>query len=152
MLQWDDAAYTQLMKAKHADMYVYTRETVSEYPDFTSPDVLEHGPKVTDANPQQKDFLWTKGVRLVDYTSTRGEKLQAALYLPANYEAGKSYPDDGVDLREGIAESPTIIRSRAITASTSRLHQQRLRGAGAGYRLQGERSGHVRRWLAWCRR
>jgi dipeptidyl aminopeptidase/acylaminoacyl peptidase len=28
----------------------------------------------------------------VDYTSTRGDKLQAALYLPANYEAGKRYP------------------------------------------------------------
>src|ERR1035438_5648616 len=26
------------------------------------------------------------------YTSTRRDKLQAALYLPANYEAGKRYP------------------------------------------------------------
>jgi dipeptidyl aminopeptidase/acylaminoacyl peptidase len=31
-------------------------------------------------------------VRLVDYTSDKGAKLQAALYLPANYEPGKSYP------------------------------------------------------------
>jgi dipeptidyl aminopeptidase/acylaminoacyl peptidase len=53
---------------------------------------LAHGQKVTDANPQQKDFLWSSGVRLVDYTSTRGEKLQGALWLPANYEAGKKYP------------------------------------------------------------
>ena len=31
-------------------------------------------------------------MRVIDYTSTRGEKLQAALFLPANYEAGHKYP------------------------------------------------------------
>jgi dipeptidyl aminopeptidase/acylaminoacyl peptidase len=31
-------------------------------------------------------------VRIIDYTSTRGEKLQAALYLPANYDPAKKYP------------------------------------------------------------
>jgi acetyl esterase/lipase len=93
MLQWDDAAFTQLIKAKKADTYLYTRETTKEYPDFYVADAsLAHGQKVTDANPQQKDFLWSSGVRLVDYTSTRGEKLQAAMWLPAGYEAGKKYP------------------------------------------------------------
>ncbi len=93
MLQWDDAAFTQLIKAKKADTYLYTRETTKEYPDFYVTDAsLAHGQKVTGANPQQKDFLWSSGVRLVDYTSTRGEKLQAAMWLPANYEAGKKYP------------------------------------------------------------
>ncbi len=29
---------------------------------------------------------------LVNYTSDKGDKLQAALFLPANYEKGKSYP------------------------------------------------------------
>jgi len=31
-------------------------------------------------------------VQLVNYTSDKGDKLQAALFLPANYEKGKSYP------------------------------------------------------------
>jgi dienelactone hydrolase len=93
MLQWDDAAYLQLIKAKKSDTYLYTRETVKESPDYYATDAsLANGKKVTDANPQQKDFLWTSGVRLVDYTSTRGEKLQAAMWLPANYEPGKHYP------------------------------------------------------------
>ena len=93
MLQWGDARYATLLKAKNADTYLYTRETVKESPDFyVSGKLLENGQKVTDANPQQKDFLWTSGVRLVDYTSTRGEKLQAALYLPANYDPAKKYP------------------------------------------------------------
>ena len=29
---------------------------------------------------------------LINYTSQRGDKLQAALFLPANYEKGKAYP------------------------------------------------------------
>ena len=29
---------------------------------------------------------------MIDYVSTNGDKLQAALFLPANYEPGKSYP------------------------------------------------------------
>ena len=93
MLQWGDASYAQLIKAKSANVYLYTRETVTEYPNFYSTNAaLENGKQITDANQQQKDFLWSKGVKLVDYTSARGEKLQAALYLPANYEPGKRYP------------------------------------------------------------
>lgn len=92
MLQWDDAAFSQLIKAKRTDTYLYTRETYKEYPDFYLADASLKGERITDANPQQKNFLWTSGVRLVDYTSTRGEKLQGALWLPANYEPGKRYP------------------------------------------------------------
>jgi dienelactone hydrolase len=93
MLQWGDASYPQLIKSKHADTYLYARGTVREYPDYYAANSqLENGKKVTDANPQQKDILWSAGVKIVDYTSTRGDKLQAALYLPANYEAGKRYP------------------------------------------------------------
>jgi dipeptidyl aminopeptidase/acylaminoacyl peptidase len=93
MLQWGDARYAGLMKAKNADTYVFTRESVRESPDFYAAGAaLDNPRRLTDANPQQKDILWTSGVRLVDYTSTRGEKLQAALFLPANYDAAKKYP------------------------------------------------------------
>jgi len=93
MLQWGDATYGQLIKAKNADTYLYTHGSTREYPDYyAANNLLENGQKLTDANPQQKDFLWTSGVKIIDYTSTRGEKLQAALFLPANYEPGKRYP------------------------------------------------------------
>ncbi len=93
MLHWDDAAYANLVKAKNADVYLYSRETTQEYPDFyASGASLDNGKKVTDANPQQKNFLWTKGSKLVEYNNPKGEKLQGALYLPANYEPGKKYP------------------------------------------------------------
>src|SRR5213075_255988 len=35
---------------------------------------------------------WSPGVQLINYTSDKGDKLQAALFLPANYEKGKAYP------------------------------------------------------------
>lgn len=91
-LVWDDAKYS-FEKAKDADVYVYTKQTAIDYPNYyvASAD-LKGGRQITDANPQQKDFAWTSGVRLVNYTSARGDKLQGALYLPANYEPGKKYP------------------------------------------------------------
>ncbi len=87
MLSWDDASYQSVRKAKNADVLLYTRETVQDFPNY-----YLSGARITDANPQQKDFLWTKGSRVLDYTSTTGAKLQATLFLPANYEPGKSYP------------------------------------------------------------
>lgn len=93
MLHWDDAHYQNVVKAKHAEVYLYTRETPQEFPNFIASNAkLEAGAKITDANPQQKDFLWSPGVRIIDYTSDKGDKLQGALYLPANYQQGKTYP------------------------------------------------------------
>ena len=94
MLGWDSAGYSSLMKAKRADAFVYTRETVTDFPNYyaSSNGALAGAVPITDANPQQKDFLWSKGSRIVDYVSDKGDKLQGSLYLPANYEPGKSYP------------------------------------------------------------
>ncbi len=92
MLCWDDAVYS-LLKAKKAEVYLYTRQTYKDYPDYyVSGRSLKKGKKITEANPQQKNFLWSDGCRLIDYTSDKGDKLQAALFLPANYEKGKNYP------------------------------------------------------------
>jgi dipeptidyl aminopeptidase/acylaminoacyl peptidase len=91
-LVWDDAKFSY-QKAKDADVYLYTRQTASEFPNYyvASAD-LKTGRQITDVNPQQKDFAWTSGVKLINYTSAKGDKLQGALYLPANYEPGKKYP------------------------------------------------------------
>jgi dipeptidyl aminopeptidase/acylaminoacyl peptidase len=92
MLLWDDAAFS-ISKAKKADVYFYTRQTYKDYPDYYVTDhTLQNGQKITNANPQQDEYLWSSGSMLVDYTSTNGDRLQAALFLPANYKKGKSYP------------------------------------------------------------
>jgi len=73
--------------------FSYTKETYKDYPDYYATDnSLQKGRRTTEANPQQKEFLWSSGSLLIDYTSIKGDKLQGALFLPANYEKGKSYP------------------------------------------------------------
>jgi dipeptidyl aminopeptidase/acylaminoacyl peptidase len=92
MLLWDDASFS-IRKAEKADVYLYTRQTHEDYPDYYVTDSsLKKGTRITEATPQQKEFLWSSGSILLDYESDKGDKLQAALYLPANYEKGESYP------------------------------------------------------------
>ncbi len=93
MVLWSDAAYTRLLKAEDADQYVYTRETSLEPADYYITDAtFAEGSRLTDMRPQVAGFQWSSGVQLVNYTSDKGDKLQAALFLPANYEKGRSYP------------------------------------------------------------
>jgi len=93
MLAWNDASYPTLTKAKNADVYVFTRGTSLEPNDTWASDASLTAPeRLTDFGPQLEKFTWSSGVQLVNYTSEKGDKLQAALFLPANYEKGKSYP------------------------------------------------------------
>jgi dipeptidyl aminopeptidase/acylaminoacyl peptidase len=87
-----DAKYA-FTKAKDSDVFLFTRQTVSEFPNyFVANADFKDGRQITDANPQQKDFAWSSGARLIKYVSDKGDTLQGALYLPANYEPGKKYP------------------------------------------------------------
>jgi len=93
VLLWDDAGFGGVIKAKNADTFLYTRETPRDYPDYYVTDAsFKDGQKITTANPQQQNFTWTAGSKLINYTNPSGQKLQAAIFLPANYEPGKSYP------------------------------------------------------------
>lgn len=81
-----------LAKAKKADVLIYTRESFEEFPDiwissrkFISPR------KISDVNPQIKDFLWGKA-ELVEWRSVDGIPLQGVLIKPENYEPGRRYP------------------------------------------------------------
>ena len=92
-LLWGDAQYTRLVKAEHAPVYLYTRETNSDFPDYYATTAsLSNGRRITKANPQQAETAWCPGYKIVEYTNDRGEKLQGILYLPAGYEEGKKYP------------------------------------------------------------
>jgi dipeptidyl aminopeptidase/acylaminoacyl peptidase len=91
-LVWGDAKLAY-QKAKGADVYLYTTQTANDFPNyFVASADLKSGRQITDVNPQQRDFAWTSGVKLINYTSAKGDKLQGALYLPANYQPGKKYP------------------------------------------------------------
>jgi dipeptidyl aminopeptidase/acylaminoacyl peptidase len=89
---YDDASIGGVSKAEHADRIVFTRQTFVDFPNYWVSDTRFSSPRqVTDANPQQAEYAWGRRV-LVDYTNSKGQKLQATLALPANYEPGKRYP------------------------------------------------------------
>lgn len=91
-LLWDDAKFL-VSRARDTDTWVFTRQTIVDYPDYwVSERSLSSPRRLTEANPQQKEYAWSSGARLVNYVSDKGDTLQGALYLPANYEPGKQYP------------------------------------------------------------
>ena len=97
VLLWDDAGFAGPLKAENAEVYVYTKDTFKDAPGLYVTDAtFKSGRILTDTNPQQKDLLWSSGSILLDYKmdpkSGMDKKLQAALFLPANYEKGKRYP------------------------------------------------------------
>jgi len=89
---WDDALYSRFLKAKISDTYLYSRETFDDFDIYITDSSLRNGKRMTNITAQQKEFLWSSGSILVNYTSSKGNRLQAALFLPANYEKGKNYP------------------------------------------------------------
>jgi len=91
-LMYVDKQIAQVEKAEKADRVMFTEQTFSEFPDYwVSTTAFASPKKVTDANPQLAEYAWGSKV-LVDYTNTKGQKLQGTLTLPANYEPGKKYP------------------------------------------------------------
>ncbi|MDZ4674690.1 MAG: prolyl oligopeptidase family serine peptidase, partial [Gemmatimonadota bacterium] len=89
---WGDAG-VQVRRARDADRFVWTRQTFTEFPDYWTDGAAFQAPlRLTDANPQQREYAWSPGTRLVNYVSDKGDSLQAALFLPAGYQEGQSYP------------------------------------------------------------
>jgi dipeptidyl aminopeptidase/acylaminoacyl peptidase len=87
-----DNKYAIVAKAKDADTLVMTRQSTVEYPDLWLTDTKFQNPqKVTDANPQQKEYNWLRG-ELVSWTSSDGIPLKGILYKPEDFDYGKKYP------------------------------------------------------------
>ena len=131
MLQWDDARYATLLKAKKADVYLYTRETVQGVSRFLRRRrTAGNGQKVTDANPQQKDFLWPSGVQDRGlHQRRRATSCRRLSILPANYEPARAIPTI-VYIYEKLSQRANRYPQPGFNGfNIVGLHQQRLRGA-----------------------
>ncbi len=79
-------------KAKKADVYTFTAQTFSQFPDQYVADVnFMEIRRVTDLNPRVKEFNWGTA-ELVPFKTTDGEPLQAILVKPENFDPSKKYP------------------------------------------------------------
>ncbi len=93
MLLWEDAAISSLRKAEKGDTWIYRRETPTEAPQiFVTDATLTNGRKIVDLSSEADGVAWSSGAQLIEFKNAKGERLQASLYLPANYEKGKQYP------------------------------------------------------------
>ncbi|MFC3415914.1 S9 family peptidase [Algoriphagus hitonicola] len=92
-LVYEDMSFGNPMKAaENSGLIFFTKQTFEKFPDYyvSSSDFKNHI-KLTDANPQQSEYAWGKR-KLVEFTDSRGNKLQGTMTLPAGYEEGKAYP------------------------------------------------------------
>ncbi len=79
-------------KAKNADVVVFTEQTFEEFPDLWASDSNFASPrKVSNANPQQSEFVWGKAER-IKYINGDGKVLSAMLIKPDNFDPSKKYP------------------------------------------------------------
>lgn len=91
-LIFDDAAYSTPARAAGAELFLFTRQTFSQFPDLLlAGPALANAKKISDANPQQAEYRWGHRV-LFDFTTRRGDKLQGILALPDDYHAGQKLP------------------------------------------------------------
>jgi dipeptidyl aminopeptidase/acylaminoacyl peptidase len=81
----------RLAKAEDAEIYSYIVQGFDDSPDIFvgGPDLAAH--QVGATNPFQSDYAWGRS-ELIDYENSRGQRLQGALFYPAEYEPGKKYP------------------------------------------------------------
>ncbi|MEX2177857.1 MAG: prolyl oligopeptidase family serine peptidase [Gemmatimonadaceae bacterium] len=83
---YDDAMFTTPERALKADRYLFTRQTFAEYPDLrVSGAAFGNATKITQANPQQDDFIWGRRV-LFDFQLKDGKTMQGMIALPDDYK------------------------------------------------------------------
>jgi dipeptidyl aminopeptidase/acylaminoacyl peptidase len=83
--------FSDLVKAKAADRYVYEKANYTNSPNvFTSLD-LKAEVKLSATNPQQQNYNWGTA-ELVSWKTPKGYKSDGILYKPENFDPSKKYP------------------------------------------------------------
>jgi dipeptidyl aminopeptidase/acylaminoacyl peptidase len=84
--------YSNPQKAKSADVLLFTGSRFNEFPDLlVSNSDFKEVKKVSNANPQQSQFLWGNA-ELVRFKNADGVQLSGLLIKPENFDPQKKYP------------------------------------------------------------
>lgn len=89
----DGHAYTQIRQARNAETFTWERANFSELPDIWLSRGIRfaNAKKVTDANPQIKDYYWGTA-QLERWNAYDGNPSEGVLYVPENLDPNKKYP------------------------------------------------------------
>ncbi|MEP6646917.1 MAG: prolyl oligopeptidase family serine peptidase [Saprospiraceae bacterium] len=81
----------QVTKARLAETYIFQKENFSTFPDIRiTKDGFKTSEKISDANPQQKDYQWGT-IELYHWTDEDNIQRTGQLVKPANYNSTRSY-------------------------------------------------------------
>lgn len=84
--------FVYLNKAKDAPVITYVKHNFTNSPDvWVTKDGFKTQRKVTDINPQQRDYNWGTS-ELVRWKSAIGEDIEGILYKPEDFDPNKKYP------------------------------------------------------------
>jgi dipeptidyl aminopeptidase/acylaminoacyl peptidase len=84
-------SYADLLKAKNANTYIYTKASYELPPDLYVSTDLKKEIKLSDINPQQSEYNWGTA-SLVKWTTPKGYQSQGILYKPEDFDPDKKYP------------------------------------------------------------
>ncbi|MDR3194589.1 MAG: prolyl oligopeptidase family serine peptidase [Tannerella sp.] len=91
-LQWGKYTFTTPLKAKKADVFIYTKSNFNLAPDvWTTGGTWKKETQISHINPQMKDYLWGTS-ELVYWQSKDGFDLEGILYKPEDFDPAKKYP------------------------------------------------------------
>lgn len=84
--------YYTPVKAKKANRIIWRRGHLNEYYNLWSSTLaFNNEVKLSEANPQQKEYNWGN-VELVKWNNTDGKEVEGLLYKPENFDPYKKYP------------------------------------------------------------
>lgn len=85
-------SFGDFLKARKSKTYVYSRSDFREFPDLRiTKDLAKEGAKITNANPQQKDFAWGTA-EPYEWIDNQGRTLRGMLIKPDGFDPKKKYP------------------------------------------------------------
>lgn len=84
-------SYTRPLKAKKSDDLLFRRSNFYECRDLYHTKDFKDIDKITDINPQQKEYNWGK-VELVEWVNGNGDTLEGLFYTPEDLDPNKKYP------------------------------------------------------------
>lgn len=92
-VQHGDFKYERrVQKARNADAYLFSRERFELFPDLLiSTDHLTNFSKISNANPQQKDFRWGTA-EPYRWTGADGQEMEGILIKPEGFDPSLQYP------------------------------------------------------------
>ncbi len=84
--------FYQLKKAKNTNDIIFRRENTQQYGNlYVSNLNFEHAKRISDANPQQKNYNWVT-CELFKWTPPNKKEEEGLLFKPENFDPTKKYP------------------------------------------------------------